>query len=124
MISEGRTAVAKLRTQGMGDDAIRATIKNLFPAYTAHEIDTYFLDSTTTPKVAYLDSQDRTDYELVVSGSKFKQQGADFDTGAMFSSGAGAGYSIFVMSPRGEVYANEHKREANRAGTFGYRVPA
>jgi hypothetical protein len=27
----------------------------------------------------------------------------------MFSSGAGAGYSIFVMSPGGEIFANEHK---------------
>jgi hypothetical protein len=109
MITEGRTQVAKLRNQGMTDDAIRAAIKALFPSYSNTEIDSYFLDTTTAPRVAYLDSTNRTDYQLTVAGSKIKQRGADFDTTAMFSSGAGAGYSIFVMSPRGEIFANEHK---------------
>lgn len=109
MITEGRTQVAKLRNQGMTDDAIRSAIKGLFPSYSDTEIDTYFLATATAPRVAYLDSTNRTDYQLTISGSKIKQQGADFDTSAMFSSGAGAGYSIFVMSPRGEIFANEHK---------------
>ncbi|MGH9123844.1 MAG: hypothetical protein ACRDZ8_03830 [Acidimicrobiales bacterium] len=108
-ISDGRKAVAGLRLQGMSDDAIFAEFKKIFPSYSRAEVNTYFLATDTTPKVAYLDSTDRADYELKVSGSKFKQRNKDFDTGEMFSSGAGAGYSIFVMSPRGELYANEHK---------------
>jgi hypothetical protein len=109
MITEGRLQVGKLRAQGKTDDEIRALIKSLFPSYSDTEIDTYFLATVTAPKVAYLDSTDRTDYQLTVAGGKITQGGADFDTTAMFSSGAGAGYSIFVMSPRGEIYSNEHK---------------
>jgi hypothetical protein len=108
VIKDGRKGVADLRTNGMDDAAIRTTIKKLFPAYSIQDIDTYFMDSSSTPKVAYLDSTSRADYELHFEG-KIKQQGKTFDTSDMFSSGAGSGYSIFVMSPGGEIYANEHK---------------
>lgn len=109
MITQGRKAAVDMRAGGMADDAIRAKIKETFPSYSNAEIDTYFLATATTPKVAYLDSTDRTDYQLTISGGKVKQRGTEFDTSGMFSNGAGAGYSIFVMSPRGEMYANEHR---------------
>ncbi|HEX3424888.1 MAG TPA: hypothetical protein VHT30_02070 [Acidimicrobiales bacterium] len=109
MITDGRKAVANLRKQGMSDDDIRKELLKLFPAYTRQDIDTYFLATATVPQVAYLDSTRRTDYELTRSGSKVTQKGKPFDTRKMFSSGAGAGYSIFVMSSRGEIFANEHK---------------
>jgi hypothetical protein len=107
-IAEGRKGVAQLRAMKLPENQIRAEIKKLMPAYTDSEIDTYLM-GTTVPKVAYLESKDRQDYALETEGGKLKQRGKPFDTSAMFSSGAGAGFSIFVMSPGGEIFANEHK---------------
>lgn len=108
MISQGRTAVNNFRREGKSDAEIRSALQATFPSYSDADIDTYFL-ATNTPRVAYLESTDRTDYQLTASGSKLKQRGTDFDTSGMFSNGAGAGFSIFVMSPRGELYANQHR---------------
>ncbi len=108
MIADGRKGVEQLRKGGMNDEDIKGHIKRMIPSYTNEDIQTYFFDNAT-PKVAYLDGDERSRYELSVSGGKLKQNGNNFDTGNMFSSGAGAGYSIFVMSPGGQLYANEHK---------------
>lgn len=108
LIVDGRKGVQGLRGMGMGDDEIRTRIKDIVPSYTNEDINNYLMGDET-PKVKYVESTDLADYELTTAGSKLKQKGKNFDTRSMFSSGAGAGYSIFVMSPTGGIYANEHK---------------
>ena len=60
-------------------------------------------------KVAYLDEKGRRDYEIVArDGRVFSVQGKPFHTGNLRTEFAGRGWAIFVMSPKGKVYAHSH----------------
>ncbi len=58
-----------------------------------------------------------------MAGGKLRQRGKDFDTSTMFSSGAGPGYSVFVIGPDGKIYANEHKPELFHHSSFLAGLP-
>jgi len=108
LIVDGREGARKLLQSGMSNESVIQAIKTLLPNFSTDEITRYFINGEM-PKVEYVEEEDRDRYQVIPTGNSLKQNDQNFDTGNMFSSGAGAGYSVFVMSPGGEIYSNEHK---------------
>jgi hypothetical protein len=58
--------------------------------------------------VRYLDRASRKQYRLTFSGGSARYNGAPFDTRKMSTVFSGAGYAIWVQSPKDRFYAGNH----------------
>lgn len=103
IISMGLDLVSKGRFKDMTE-----FMKSQF-GWSAEDVEKYITQAQPS-KVAYLDEEERKAYELH-GGSSLKQGEAAeaFDTGDMFSKHSGKGFGIYVMSPDGTLYADQHK---------------
>jgi hypothetical protein len=112
IIVDGRKGVLTLKSMKFTDEQIIEHLRkpDFLPNFTPDEVQKYFIDGDM-PKVDYVNEERRANYQLNINGGTIKQGIPEkkFDTSNMFSSGAGAGFSVFVMSPGGTLFANEHK---------------